>query len=139
MTFNPDIRFKVRLFSPDLAPILSSFNPEVPITFSFAFLLYFSISRHLFHSTSMSHLHYLHAISQRGSIVLIILSIRPFLPPLSQSLYCEMNTALSFGTLSSYRHPHQSLSLFFAKCLCLTFISPPLLFSPIGPERRLFF
>ncbi len=27
---------------------------------------------------------------------------------------------------------------FFAECLCLTFISPPLLFSPIGPERRLF-
>ncbi len=40
-------------------------------------------------------------------------SVHFFTPFHNLSIVSEMNTALSFGTLSSYRHPHQSLSLFF--------------------------
>lgn len=53
-----------------------------------------------------------------------------FFPPFHNlSIVSEMNTALSFGTLSSYRHRHQSLSLFFCRVLLfnLHFTSPTFL------------
>jgi len=67
----------------------------------------------------------LHSADPLSSV--IVLSSRPFLPPFHHlSIVSEMNTALFLSTLSSYRHPHHSLSLLFAEGLLfnLHFTSP---------------
>lgn len=117
-----------------------SFNPEVPITFSFTSLLSFSLSCHLFHSTSMSHLHYLNAISQCRSIVLCDCIVHPSISsPLSQSLYCKWDEHCTLFQHIIFISSSSSFSRSFLQSdFCLTFISLPPLFLPIGPERRLF-
>lgn len=141
MTISPKIRLK-----PDYFTCSSpSHFPYSILKFQLLFsLLPFCLS----HSPVTSSIHPLcltfitsmqfHSADPLSSV--IVLSSRPFLPPFHNlSIVSEMNTALFFSTLSSYRHPHHSLSLLFLqKDFCLTFISPPPLFPPVGPERRLF-
>lgn len=83
------------------------------------------------HSTSMSHLHYLLAISQRRSIVLCDCIVHPSIPPPfhNLSIVSEMNTPHSLS--AHYPHIVILISLspaFFAECLFnLHFTSPTFL------------
>lgn len=140
MTISPEIRLK-----PDYFTCSSpSHFPYSILKFQLLFpLLPFCLSHSPVTSSihPLSHLHYLHAISQCGSIVLCDCIVQPSISsPLSQSLYCKWDEhctlfqhIILISSSSSF-----SLTSFLQKDFCLTFISPPPLFPPVGPERRLF-